>query len=318
MNPHMFPGTFAPVYIGVKSCFCGSPTVEDHEFCFCSPECARADAMRALGEDDCHYRKVMRAYTNSGTSEPAISRHKSENQLRSVSIVKRPPGMSQGLRHPPRPTHEKTLPTLEEVTSSILAREGRYEGGAVVSGPSVHDTRRPFEDRNESVGPIAAEPSPPPQRTLKRSLPSKAGLSKGIRRSVFAMFSNKTQQTAPLNVKKTALVIRRDSSVTAAVLREMEEENDEEAALRRLLNHTEDRSRPPTTAYHQGRPLTTTRRSGGIRRSASFAGWNNQNEHRNPLEEDRGSVMQSVFQLRQMWDEMPDTMPDFDESDEEY
>ncbi|KAG0708467.1 hypothetical protein DFH29DRAFT_1045224 [Suillus ampliporus] len=183
MNPHMFPRTFAPVYIGVKSCFCGRPTVEDHDFCFCSPECARADAMRALGEDDCHYRKVVRAYANPGTREPAITRHKSENQLRSASIVKRPSGRPEGLRHLPRPTHERTLPKLEEVTSSILARERRYESGAVVSGPSVHDTRRPFEYRNEYVGPIAAEPSPPPQRMLKHSLPSNAGHSKGIRGS---------------------------------------------------------------------------------------------------------------------------------------
>ncbi|KAG1732454.1 uncharacterized protein EDB91DRAFT_675379 [Suillus paluster] len=303
MNTLYYTRPFAPVHIGIRLCFCGKPTVEDHDFCFCSPQCARADAMRALGEDDCHYRQVMRgAYANSGAPEPAIYRHKSENQLRNASIARRVPGMSQGLRHPPKPTHEKTLPTLEEATSS---RDRR-----------VHDTRRPFESRNEGVGLIAAEPSAPPQRTLKRSLPSRAGLSNGVRGSVLAMFRNKNQQTAPLNVKKKAPVINRESSVTAAVLRDMEEENEEEAALWKLLNSTEDRS---PTAYPQARPITATRRSGGIRRSASFAGWNDQIENRKPFEKDRGSVMQSVFQLRKMWQETPDPMPNFDEeSDEEY
>ncbi|KAG1748573.1 hypothetical protein EDB19DRAFT_1825623 [Suillus lakei] len=241
MNPLILTNAFASVHIGVKQCFCGKPTVEDHDFCFCSPDCARADSLRALGgQGDCHYRNVMRrACANSAAPE--------------------------------------------------------------------HGPRRPFESRNESV---VAQQSPPPQRTLKHSLPSKPGLNKGVRGSIFAMFRKQSQQTAPPSTK-----IRRESSVTGAILQEMEEEDEEEATLRRLLNHTEDRSRPPTLAQYQARQTTATRRSGVIRRSASFAGFNSQIDNR----KERGSVMETLFQLRQAWNGTTDIMPDFDErSDEEY
>ncbi|KAG1727819.1 hypothetical protein EDB19DRAFT_174659 [Suillus lakei] len=295
MNPLIFTNTFASVHIGVKECFCGNPTVEDHDFCFCSPDCARADSLRALsGQGDCHYRNIMqRAYASSAAPEHALLRRQSEHQLRSVSIAKRV-SVSRHSPHPPKPT--KTLPTLEEATSSITTREGRYEG----RDTSVDNPRRPFEPRNESIG---TQQSPPPQRTLKRSLPSKSGLNTGVRGSIFAMFRKKNQETAPPNAR-----IRRESSVTGAILQELEEENEEEDALRRLLNRTEDRSRPPSLAHHQVRQTTADRRSRIIRRSASFAGFKG-----------RGSVMETVFQLRQAWNDEPEFMPDFDErSDEEY
>ncbi|KAG1818482.1 uncharacterized protein BJ212DRAFT_93702 [Suillus subaureus] len=71
-------------------CFCGKSTVKDHEFCFCSPACARADSFRALGgQSDYHYRNVIRKayiYANLAAPEHALLRHKSEHQLCSVSI----------------------------------------------------------------------------------------------------------------------------------------------------------------------------------------------------------------------------------------
>ncbi|KAG2128371.1 uncharacterized protein EDB93DRAFT_172079 [Suillus bovinus] len=155
------------------------------------------------------------------------------------------------------------------------------------------------ESRNESVD---AQQSPLPQRTLKRSLQSKAGLNKSIRNSIVALFRNK-------QASKPDAKIRREPSVTGAILQEMEEEEEEEAALQRRLNHTEDRSKPPTLIHHQVRQTTATRQSRIVRRSASFAGLDNSK---------RGSVMEAVFQLRQAWNETEDFMPDFDErSDDE-
>ncbi|KAG1825017.1 hypothetical protein EV424DRAFT_1394635 [Suillus variegatus] len=262
MNPLIFTNAFASVHIGVQECFCGKPTVEDHDFCFCSPGCARADSLRTLGgQGDYHYRNVMqRACASPAVPQHALSRHKSEHQLRSVSISKRASVLQQSPRSP-----------------------------------------KESEPRNESVD---TQQSDPPQRTLKRSLPSKPGLNKGVRDSIFAMFRKKIQQTAPPSAK-----IRRESSVTGAILQEIEEENEEEAAWGGLQDRMEDNSRPPTLVHHQVRQTADTRRSRVIRRSASFAGFNG----------DRGSVMEVVSQLRQAWNEMTDIMPDFDESsDEEY
>ncbi|KAG1818556.1 uncharacterized protein BJ212DRAFT_1586928 [Suillus subaureus] len=274
--------------------------MEDHDFFFCSPDCARADSLRTLGgQGDCHYRNIMqKACANSAAPKHALSRRKSEHQLRRVS-TSRHASVSQ---HPPHPPNaSKALPTVEEITSSLLTQQGRYEG----EDTSVYSPQRPFEPRNESVD---VQQSPLPQRNLQCSLPSKSGLNKGVRSSIFAMFHKK--QTFQPDTK-----IRRESSVTGAILQEMEEEIEEEAASQRLLNHTEGRSRPPTLVHHQVKQTTTIRQSCVIRRSASFAGLNSQIENRNG---ERGSVMEAVFQLRQAWNETADFTPDFDErSDEE-
>jgi len=305
---------FEPANFGVKACFCGKPTVEDHDFCFCSPQCARADAMRALGgEGDCHYRNVMRGAFAKQTSGPAMHRHKSEYQLRRASRVS---GTSERFHHPSKPTDEKTLPTLAEVTNSILAREERSGGGAVAADAYVRDSRQPCEFWNESVHPIATPPLANiplshngSQQTLKRSVPSKAGLNMRVRKSVLALFRKMSEQTAPLNVEKKLPTVGREPSVTAVPVEDIEEENEEEAAFWRLVNRTEG-----ATRCHQANSSTITRRSGGIRRSASFTGWNKPAE--NWKEE---GVMQVVHQLREAWDEVPDFVPDFDErSDEEY
>ncbi|KIK44289.1 hypothetical protein CY34DRAFT_802793 [Suillus luteus UH-Slu-Lm8-n1] len=280
MDPLILANVFPSVHIGNKYCFCGKPAVEDHEFYFCSPGCARADSLRTLGgQGDSHYRNVMqRARADPPAAQHTLARHKSEHQLRTVSIARRV-SASQQSPHTSKPT--KTLPTLEEEDApSILIREDRCEG----RDSSVQGPRRPFESRNESVD---AQQSPP-QRTLKRSLTSKAGLNKGIRDSVFALFRKK--KTGPPSAK-----VERESSVTGAMLQKMEEEDEEEV-----------------------RQSTDIRRSRVIRRSVSFAGLNtnSQMEIRNG---DRESVMEANFQLRQAWNETTDiTAEDFDEgSDEE-
>ncbi|KAG1785624.1 uncharacterized protein HD556DRAFT_101742 [Suillus plorans] len=135
MNPLIFTDAFTSTHTGVKQCFCGKPTIEDHDFWFCSPECARADSLRTLGgQGDYHYRNIMqKACSNSAAPKHVLLRHKSERQLRSVSIARRG-SVSQQAQHFPKPT--KTLHTLEEVTTEILAGEGRSEGiNTSVHGP---------------------------------------------------------------------------------------------------------------------------------------------------------------------------------------
>lgn len=267
--------------------------------------------MRARGgENDCHYRNVMREACAKQTSGPAMHRHKSEYQLRRASRVS---GTSERLHRPSKPTDEKTLPTLAEVTSSILAREKRSGGGAVTSDAFVRDSRQPCEFWNESVDPIATPPLANiplshggHQRTLKRSVPSKAGLNMRVRKSMLALFRKVSEQTAPLNVERKLPTMGRESLVNAVPVEDIEEE---EAAFCfwRLVNRTED-----ATRCHQA--STITRRSGSVRRSASFTGWNRPTEN---WKED--GVMRVVHQLREAWDEVPDFVPDFDErSDEEY
>ncbi|KAG1780561.1 hypothetical protein EV702DRAFT_1194034 [Suillus placidus] len=235
---------------------------------------------------------MQRACANSAAPEHVLLRHKSEYQLRSVS-TSRHVSVSQ---HPHPPKATKALHTVEEITSSLLAQQGRYEGRL---DTSVSSPRRTFESRNESV---EAQQSSLPQRALKRSLPSKLGINEGVRSSIFAMFRKK--QTSQPDAK-----IQRESSVTGVILQEMEEETEKEAAWKGLLNRTEDRSSPPALVHRQVRQTTA------IRRSRSFAGLDSQIKNRNG---ERGSVMEAVFQLRQAWNETTDVTPDFDErSDEE-
>ncbi|KAG1818483.1 uncharacterized protein BJ212DRAFT_1479491 [Suillus subaureus] len=151
---------------------------------------------------------------------------------------------------------------------------------------------------------------------LRLSGPSSAPcpLNQGLTRAFVVL----SLRSSAKSVSKLAHRERKfEGSVTGAILQEMEEKNEEKTAWERLLNHMEDSSRPPTLVHHQVRQTSTDiRRSRVVRRSASFAGLNSQVESRNG---DRGSVMEAVFQLRQVWSETIDITPDFDErSDEEY
>lgn len=152
MNPLIFTDAFTSTHTGVKQCFCGKPTIEDHDFWFCSPECARADSLRTLGgQGDYHYRNIMqRACSNSTAPKHVLLRHKSEHQLRSVSIVRRG-SVSQQAQHFLKPT--KTLPTLEKVTTEILARESRSEG----SDTSVHGPVAKIPRESPETGAILQE-----------------------------------------------------------------------------------------------------------------------------------------------------------------
>ncbi|KIK33792.1 hypothetical protein CY34DRAFT_813360 [Suillus luteus UH-Slu-Lm8-n1] len=281
MDDLILANVYESAHSGTKDCFCGKPAVEDHEFYFCSTGCARADSLRTLGgQGDCHYRNVMqKARDNPPTPQHTLARHKSEQQLRTVSIARRASASRQSIR-PPKPT--KTLPTLkEEDAPAILIGEARCEG----KDTSVQGPPRPFEPRNESVA--AQQAPPPPQRTLKRSLTSKAGLNKNIRDSVFALFRKKSQKTGTPSAK-----VQGESSVTGAMLQKMEEEDEEEV-----------------------RQSTGIRRSRVVRRSVSFAGLNSQIESRIG---GRGSVMETIFQLRQAWDETTDiTGEDLNEGSDE-
>jgi hypothetical protein len=76
MDPLILANVFPSDHIGNKYCFCGKPAVEDHEFYFCSPGCARADSLRTLGgQGDSHYRNVMqRARANPPAAQHTLAR----------------------------------------------------------------------------------------------------------------------------------------------------------------------------------------------------------------------------------------------------
>jgi hypothetical protein len=256
---------------------------------------------------------MREARATQGSSEPALHRHKSEYQLRRGSIANRASGISQRLHRPSKPVHSNALPTLADVTTSILAREGRCEGGAVESDAFVRDPRRPCESRNETVGPIATPPinNGGPRQKLKRALPSKAGLNQAVRRSVLALFRKTNEENARPKVEKKISVMRREPSITAIQVEVIEEENEEEAAFWRMVNGIEN-----AAPLHQASSIATTRQSRAIRRSASFAGWKSPTGNRKSFDE--GSLMDVVYQLREAWNEEEDVTPDFDErSDEE-
>lgn len=189
---------FAPAHMSVKRCFCGKPTVEDHDFCFCSPECA-------LGGDDCHYRKVVRkAYVNSGAPAPAIYRRKSEDRPRQFSITKGISGIIPRLPRPSKPTpqrnkptmgsqvegnapKDKVFPTLAQVTSAVLAQKARQEGDSLMVDTSSTNS----VTVDISLGTVPLPPDTPTQQ-------AKPGFGRDAPTPALAQLRNAPQQTVPL------------------------------------------------------------------------------------------------------------------------
>ncbi|OJA15882.1 hypothetical protein AZE42_09485 [Rhizopogon vesiculosus] len=307
---------FAPAHMSVNRCFCGKPTLEYHDFCFCSPECARADALRALGGDDCHYRKVVRkAYVNSGAPAPAIYRRKSEDQLRRFSIAKRISGIIPRLTRPSKPTHQlnnptigiqaeeyaqkdKAFPTLAQVTSAVLARKEKHGDDSIVVDTST---------TNLATAEISLDVVPHPSDIPTQK--TQSGFSRGARAQAFA-----PQQTVPLKVDKRIAALRRQSSILHPVTEEVGAENGDEAAIPRVLDHrTDDRPVLPRPQRHIS--PSSIHHSGNIRRSASFAGWHRPVERRDSVAEEGESLMHLFDQLSdaRSWIEDFDGTPDQDE-----
>ncbi|KAG0691904.1 hypothetical protein DFH29DRAFT_883477 [Suillus ampliporus] len=324
MKPVTYADPFSPAHMGVKRCFCGNLTIEDHDFCFCSRDCARADALRALGEDDCHYRKVVRkAYVSSGAPEPVIYRRKSENQLRRLPIAKPVSAILPRISRPPKPTHqrnqptmggqddgcarkEKVFPTLAEVTSAILARKAKQAGYPVVET----STKYPPVTTQISLDALPLPPDTYNQQT-------RPGFGRVVHKAPLAQLRSAPPQTVPLRVENKTVPRRRQQSIFQSVADETGRENHDNAAFSRMPDYrTEERSMSPRP-QRQVLPNTivATHRSGSLRRSTSFAGWHDPAEHHRRDAEGGESLMQLFNQLEDVrsWIENFDGTPDLDE-----
>ncbi|KAG1754850.1 uncharacterized protein EDB91DRAFT_256278 [Suillus paluster] len=304
MKPRNYADPFAPAHMGVKRCFCGNQTVEDHDFCFCSPECARADALRALGGDDCHYRKVVRkAYVSSGAPEPAIYRRKSENHLRRLPFAKQ--AILPSIPRLPKPAHqhnqptmggqddrcvrnEMVFPTLAEVTSAILARKAKQTGDPSTKPPPV----------TAQIS-LDALPLTPSQQT-------RPSFGQGARKPPLAQLHSAPPQTMPLNVNNKTVTRRRRQE---SIFQSMAEESG-------TVNHRTKESSMSPRPQRQALPNTivATPRSGNIHRSASFADCHSPAERSRRALEGGESLMQLFNQLEDVrdWIENFDGTPDSD------
>ncbi|KAH7885620.1 hypothetical protein F5I97DRAFT_1929005 [Phlebopus sp. FC_14] len=220
---------FSPERMKSNLCFCGEKTVEDHDFCFCSPRCAREDALRALDDPECHYRDVVRrACIKAGVAELYPRRRKSAETLCPSQIEERASAkMALRLLRPAnaghrrnKPTYdtpqelgnlapmsgrmpEKVFPTLSQITGAVLAKKGmtgeqfvaeqrdrpRWQGSGAVP-------TQPTDDSHGDTCPVISldviplsEDDLTPRRTLRRVPRSTTGLKNNIRKSVAALLN---------------------------------------------------------------------------------------------------------------------------------
>lgn len=205
-------------------CFCGAPTIAEHEFCFCSIACARADALHALDASDSHYRKVFRRACVGPA--PGLRRQASAGMLHPNQNPPPRQGWETRLRSPKhakpanmRPEQPQcqgnyvyaTRPTLEQVAGAVFAKIARTGEDLARSN---YDTQRRGADpkrgevlrqrlnvrRPDYVNYVAPTPTSlyaipvpvddPPRPTLRRAQPSTTGLKDNIQKSIGQVFHN--------------------------------------------------------------------------------------------------------------------------------
>lgn len=280
MNTGVRQNPFSAAHMGITKCFCGDVTVADHDFCFCSPECARADAMTSLGGDDSHYRKIVRkAYVSCGARPPAIYKRKI-GIAKHVPAIPQPPGATHqhnkqnvGDQHDGSAKKEMVFPTLAQVTTAVLARKAK-EGGEATVETSVKTPQVAAQIFLDTL-PLA----PPIQKTSP-------GLDQGVHKSPLTRLRGAPQQNSPLKVDNKTVGVRSQPSI--------------------LYPEAEERGRANGDTTAAIRPL------GSLRGSTSFAGWHGPAEHRDRVSE--GESLKEVFaQLEDIrawiegWDGVPDT-----------
>lgn len=249
MNTGIRRNPFSATHMGITKCFCGKLTVEDHDFCFCSPECARADAMVSLGGEDSHYRKVVRkAYVRCGAPVPAIYRRKAEEK---PPIAKHVPAVLR----PANPTHqcnkqntggqndgsakqEKVFPTLAQVTSAVLARKAKQGGEAAVE-TAVKTS--PFAAQM-SLDTLPISPPLPNQQI-------RPGLDRGAHKSPLARLRSAPQQCMPLKIDEKTVTLRSQPSILHPVAEARGRKNGDDAPLLQMLDRcAKKKVNSPTTS----------------------------------------------------------------------
>ncbi|KAG1787631.1 hypothetical protein EV424DRAFT_50012 [Suillus variegatus] len=302
MNTHVRQNPFSEAHMGITKCFCGKLTVENHDFCFCSPECARADALTALGGEDSHYRKVVRkAYVSCGAIPPVIYRRKAGEK---TPITKHIPALPIPPSQPANPAHqqniggqdgwsakkEKVFPTLAQVTTAVLARKAKQGGEAAANETSVKIPQVAVQISLDAL-PV---PSPP---HIQRARP---GLDRGAHGSPLTQLRSAPRQIMPLRVDDKSAGLRSQPSILHPVAEERGRRNGDDAPLPRKLDlRAEERPMYPRL-QRPVLPNTTTaiRPSDSLRRSASFAGWHSPAEHCDHVSEEGESLEELYNQLR--------------------
>lgn len=315
MNTCIRRNPFSETHMGITKCFCGNLTVEDHDFCFCSPECARADAMVSLGGEDSHYRKVVRkAYVRCGAPVPAIYRRKTEEKtpiakhvpaiLRPVNTTHQCNKQNTGGQNDGSAKKEKVFPTLAQVTSAVLARKAKQGGEAAVE-PAAKTSQFAAQI---SLNALPISPPLPNQQI-------RPGLDRSAHKPPLARLRSAPQQTMPLKVNEKTVIFRSQPSMLHPVAEARGRKNGDDTPLLRMLDRRAEkrsiRPRPQLPVL----PHTTAaiRPPGSLRRSSSFAGWHSPAAHRDRAAED-GTSMKEIFdQLEDIrtwiegWDGTPDS-----------
>lgn len=312
MNTRVRQNPFSGAHMGITKCFCGSLTVEDHDFCFCSPECARADAMAALGGEDSHYRKVVRkAYVSCGALPPAIYRRKAEEKIstakpvpvpRPVSATHQPQKQNIGAQNDGSSKKEKVFPTLAQVTTAVLARKARQGGvETLVKTPQVAVQIS-----------LNALPVPPPPQPIQQT---RLGLDRGVHKSPLTQLRGAPQQIMSLKVNDKTVALKSQPSILHPVAEERGRENGDDPPLPRKLDRRAEKRPMPPRPQRPVLPNTTAaiRPPCSLRRSASISGWHNPAEHRDRVSEEDESLNELFDQLEDIrtwiegWDGMPDS-----------
>ncbi|KAI6044731.1 hypothetical protein EDC04DRAFT_2639238 [Pisolithus marmoratus] len=293
---------FAPEKLRGSLCSCGAPTIAEHEFCFCSPECAREDALRALGASESHYRNLFKRACIP--PEPSLRRLASSGVLFADSSNQ--PGWTAKLKasKPVKPEprtgnaqpHRNnvalgTLPTLEQVTEAVLvkkARNGghlcpdrdrsRWGGLGGIDGQRKNGLQTPAHQEG-SRGNIHVTPTqtslyaiPIPQdvpfRSVLRKQPSTTGL--GSRKAKIQ------ENSIEFGVSQHSKAAKGNRMFGHPVNSGYAPQSNSNPYLPRPLPRTPPVIRPlppipPTNAVIPA--PTEMRRSQTLRRSASFAGW---------------------------------------------
>ncbi|KAI6030620.1 hypothetical protein F5J12DRAFT_300861 [Pisolithus orientalis] len=289
-------------------CSCGAPTIAEHEFCFCSPRCAREDALRALGASESHYRNVFKRACVP--PEPSLRRLASSGVLRPGPSIQpewttksktAKPELRTGNSQPYRNNvAHGTLPTLEQVTEAVLAKNARNGGhlgsdrdrarwGGPGSGQrgdvwqsTVHQ-EKPRGNVHAIPTQISLYPIPMPQdvqfRPVLREQPLTTGLRDATNKSA-VQYSNKGKMKAQGNTAEFGSQKHSNASKGNQMFGHPVNPSYAPATY----------SKPPPRLLPQAPPVirplpplpppnpvilapAEKRRSQTLRRSASFAGW---------------------------------------------
>ncbi|KAH7909572.1 hypothetical protein BJ138DRAFT_1154967, partial [Hygrophoropsis aurantiaca] len=264
-------------YFNVPTCFCGKPTIADHDNCYCSRICAQEDAARSLFGKKSHYRDIYQVAKRKAAEAHGIA-------LAPLG----PPANASHIRGKPTlagasDSRNRTLrkpaahwPTLEDITAEVMAKNGNVPPrGPYMTPMPPRDGRQhyhPHLDEENRVHPIidlntvAAATPPPP--FLKRTPRSSFFSRNSVRRTASQNMLNRLRGTEPLRVEKRD--VKRGEWIPEPLARHPVEKKPSHIPI-----YAVPRSPPAVYPQYQplARPSCTPSRS--VRRSISLAALDN-------------------------------------------